>query len=177
MGPHENRTRHRENQAPLRRKQSAPHPRTRRCLLKRCERSFHPRRARQRYCSEPCRAAARDWSRWKAQQKYRTTEVGKRKRNGQSCRYRERVKKRNQPPREEAVSESARVIAKDFFLATAATAPAAMKGTVADRDHPCRNSALTNAGAQWKGCGSENGIGGKPDSKPAPADLEIAPTY
>jgi hypothetical protein len=105
MGPHESPTRQPENQAPLRRKRSVRRPRIRRCLLKGCEERFHPRRARQRYCSERCRLAAREWSRWKAQQKYRATAAGKRKRNGQSCRYRERVKKRNQTPREEAVPQ------------------------------------------------------------------------
>jgi hypothetical protein len=43
----------------------------RRCLLKGREQRFHPRQARQRYCSEGCREAARKWSRWKAQERYR----------------------------------------------------------------------------------------------------------
>ena len=115
MGPPENRTRHSENQASQRRRRQALRPRTRRCLLKGCEERFHPRRARQRYCSERCRRAAREWSRWKAQQKYRATAVGKRKRNGQSCRYRERVRSRNQTRPEEAAAEAARVITQDFF--------------------------------------------------------------
>jgi hypothetical protein len=34
-------------------------------------------------CSEECRAAAR-WSRWKAQERYRTTPAGQEKRNDQS---------------------------------------------------------------------------------------------
>ena len=51
-------------------------PRMRRCLLKGCEQRFHPRQARQRYCSERCREAARKWSRWKAQQRYRETTAG-----------------------------------------------------------------------------------------------------
>ena len=90
-------------------------PRARHCLLKGCERRFDPRRATQRYCSEECRRAAQRWSRWKAQQNYRTTAAGKDKRNQQSRRYRERV--RNRPPAapEEAVAETARVITKDFF--------------------------------------------------------------
>jgi hypothetical protein len=66
----------------------------RRCLLKGCEQRFHPLQARQRYCSERCRDAARKWDRWKAQQRYRETAAGKQKRNGQSRRYRERVKSR-----------------------------------------------------------------------------------
>jgi hypothetical protein len=115
MGLPESPTRYPENQAPQRRKRLARRPRTRRCLLKGCEERFHARRARQRYCSEQCRVAARDWSRWKAQQKYRATAVGKRKRNGQSCRYRERLRNRNQTPQEEAAPEAARVITQDFF--------------------------------------------------------------
>src|ERR1035438_161318 len=68
---------------------------------------------RQRYCSEECRKAARAWSRWKAQERYRAKAAGKQKRNGQSRRYRERVKSRK-PPGDEAVG-AARVITKKFF--------------------------------------------------------------
>jgi hypothetical protein len=66
MGPPESLTSHPENQEPGRRKQLARRPRMRRCLLKGCQHRFHPRQARQRYCSEECREAAREWSRWKA---------------------------------------------------------------------------------------------------------------
>jgi hypothetical protein len=111
MGPPENRTRPRKNQAARGRKQ----PRQRRCLLKGCEQRFGPRQARQRYCGEDCRKAARKWSRWKAQQKYRTTDGGKQKRNGQGRRYRERVKSRK-APESEAVSEAARVITQEPFF-------------------------------------------------------------
>jgi len=90
-------------------------PRRRGCLLKGCAQRFHPRRARQRYCSPACTQAARRWSRWKAQQKYRATAAGKDKRNGQSRRYRERVKLRPQSEPEEAVAQPARVITQDFF--------------------------------------------------------------
>src|SRR5438270_1314672 len=108
MGPSESPTGHPENQEG-RPKRSARQPRTRRCLLKGCEQRFHPRQARQRYCSEGCREAARKWSRWKAQQTYRATTTGKEKRNGQSRRYRERVKSRK-PAESEAAAEPARVI-------------------------------------------------------------------
>jgi hypothetical protein len=91
------------------RKRLARRPRKRCCLLKGCQERFHPRQARQRYCSERCRAAARKWSRWKAQQRYRGTTAGKQKRNGQSRCYRERVRSRK-PPEPEAVNEVARVI-------------------------------------------------------------------
>jgi hypothetical protein len=115
MGPPESPTRHRENQATGRRKRRARRPRLRRCLLKGCKQRFHPRQARQRYCSERCREEARKWSRWKAQQRYRETAAGQQKRNGQSRRYRERVKSRK-PPEPEAVSDSARVIPQEYFF-------------------------------------------------------------
>ena len=114
MGLPEGATSHSENQEGGQRKRLTRRPRTRPCLLKGCEQSFRPRRARQRYCSEPCRRAARAWSRWKAQEIYRTTAAGKQKRNGQSRRYRERVKSRK-PPADEAVGDAARVITKKLF--------------------------------------------------------------
>ena len=114
MGPPENPTNQAEKQEAGRR-QSARRPRKRRCLLKGCEQRFQPRQARQRYCSAPCREAARKWSRWKAQQRYRKTVPGQKKRNGQSRRYRERVKSRK-PPEPEAVDEAARVITPEHFF-------------------------------------------------------------
>ena len=105
---------HPENQEPGRRKRLARRARARRCLLKGCEQRFRPPQARQRYCSEPCRKAARAWSRWKAQESYRVTAAGKQKRNGQSRRHRERVRDRK-PPAGEAVPEAARVITNKFF--------------------------------------------------------------
>jgi len=90
-------------------------PRTRRCLLKGCEQRFRPQHAGQRYCSAECGRAARRWSRWKAQQSYRSTASGKEKRNGQSRRYRERIQTRQQAAPEEAVAEPARVITETFF--------------------------------------------------------------
>src|SRR5450432_3281393 len=114
MGPPESPTGHPENQEG-RPKRLARRPRTRRCLLKGCEQRFCPRQARQRYCSSRCREAAREWSRWKAQGKYRVTTAGKQKRNGQSRRYRERIKDRK-PQKKETVPEGARVITtEDIF--------------------------------------------------------------
>ena len=116
MGLPESPTRHRENQEAGRRKRNAARrPRMRRCLLKGCEQRFHPCQARQRYCRERCREAARQWSRWKAQQRYRETAAGQEKRNGQSRRYRERVKNRK-PPEPEAVNDPARVITTEHFF-------------------------------------------------------------
>lgn len=114
MGLLENPTNRREKQDATQRKRSGCAPRTRRCLLKGCGQCFRPRQARQRYCSAQCRRKARVWLRWKAQQSYRATAAGKQKRNGQSRRYRERVRNRK-PPADEAPPEVARVITKDFF--------------------------------------------------------------
>ena len=114
MGPPENPTGRSENQAG-RRKRLPRRPRMRPCLLKGCKQRFHPRQPRQRYCSQECREAARKWSHWKAQKKYRGTRAGKRQRNGQSRRYRERVKSRK-PPEPEAVHEAARVITTGHFF-------------------------------------------------------------
>lgn len=113
MGPSESVTRPRKRQAAGRRKRGRP--RQRRCLLKGCEQRYHPRHARQRYCSEDCREAARKWLRWKTQQRYRETAAGREKRSGQSRRYRERVKARK-PGGPEGVDEAARVISNEPFF-------------------------------------------------------------
>jgi hypothetical protein len=118
MGPSESPTNLPQKQAadPSRRwRRRTARPRTRRCLLKGCEKCYRPRRARQRYCSPECREAARAWSRWKAQQRYRATAAGQQKRNGQSRRYRERLRNRK-PPATEAVTGAARVIPREFFF-------------------------------------------------------------
>ena len=116
MGPPEDCTRQPDVQERGgRRKRPAHRPRTRPCLLKGCERRFRPRRATERYCSRECREAAGKWRRWKAQQRYRATAAGREKRNGQSRRYRERVRNRKQTTSEEALPEAARVITPNFF--------------------------------------------------------------
>ena len=116
MGPPEDCTRQPDHpERAGRRKRPRRQVRTRRCLLKGCERRFRPRRARERYCSPECRQAARKWLRWKAQQSYRATAAGKEKRNGQSRRYRERLRNRKPATLEQALPEAARVITQDFF--------------------------------------------------------------
>ena len=118
MGLPENPTNLPQNQGASsgkRRKRPRRQPRTRRCLLKGCERRYRPRRASQRYCSGECGKAARAWRRWKAQQRYRATAAGKQKRNGQSQRYRERHRERK-PSESEAVARTARVIPLKFFF-------------------------------------------------------------
>lgn len=66
--------------------------RLRRCLLKGCERPFHPDHPCSRYCSDACRQAADRWARWRASWRYRRTEAGQERRREQSRRYRERRK-------------------------------------------------------------------------------------
>ena len=73
-----------------------PRWRRRRCLLKGCGQSFQPTQAQCRYCSVVCRAAARRWRRWRAQQKYRASPKGRAHRQQQACRYRQRC--HNPPP-------------------------------------------------------------------------------
>jgi len=159
MGPPENPASPAPKQA-ARRRQLARRPRTRRCLLKGCEQPFHARQAQQRYCSEGCRAAAREWSRWKAQQRYRATRAGQQKRNGQSRRYRERVRSRK-PPEPEAVGEAARVITKDFFSMAAATGQAATKDSCVRGEVPCNASVRRRAGVRWSVSKNGSGAGGR----------------
>ena len=159
MGLLENPTNRRPKQVAARRKRRRCVPRTRRCLLKGCEQSYRPRQARQRYCSGQCRKAARDWSRWKAQETYRATAAGKQKRNGQSRRYRQRVRSRKTPA-EEAVPDAARVITNDFFSMLVATAPAATRSSRASGGRRGNAFVLTTAGAQWNAFWSVSGAGG-----------------
>lgn len=64
--------------------------RSRRCLLKGCERCFHPSHPFSRYCSAECGGKARCWAQRRANERYRQSEQGKQKRRDQACRYRER---------------------------------------------------------------------------------------
>ena len=137
MGPSESPTAHPENQEG-RPKRLARRPRMRRCLLKGCEQRFHPRQACQRYCSAECREAARRWSRWKAQQRYRETAAGQEKRNGQSRRYRERVKSRK-TPEPEAVNEAARVITPEHFFRPMLRRPGCYEGFAQQRRSPLQH--------------------------------------
>jgi hypothetical protein len=60
------------------------------CLLKGCDKSFQPSHPLQRYCSQPCQEAARQWRRWQAARRYRATAQGQQQRREQSRRYRDR---------------------------------------------------------------------------------------
>lgn len=70
---------------------SACECRQRLCLLKGCERPFHPPQPSSRYCSDECRQAARAWSQWQANQRYRASDQGKCRRREQSRRWRVRA--------------------------------------------------------------------------------------
>ena len=62
----------------------APRPRrSRRCLLKGCERRFTPARPQARYCSDACRQAAQQWRRWQASRRYRASTHGQERRRAQ----------------------------------------------------------------------------------------------
>lgn len=158
MGLPENPTGHPENQEPRRRKRLPRRPRSRRCLLKGCERHYHSRQPQQRYCSEGCRKAARKWSRWRAQQRYRAMTAGKQKRNGQSERYRERVRSRDRPEKE-AVVEAARVITEEVFWRAAATGLVATSDTGGGGEVRCNASVARPAGAPWSASNNESGAG------------------
>jgi len=157
MGPPENPTNHPENQEAGGRKRRVRRPRSRRCLLKGCERRFRPRHARQRYCSDGCRKAARVWSRWKAQQKYRVTAAGKQKRNGQSRHYRERQESKTAGRR----SRSGRREGNHYkvFSMPVVTGRGATRGSCASGARRCRGSARTRAGGPWSASGSASGAG------------------
>lgn len=76
--------------------------RSRICLLKGCGRRFRPFHCLARYCSESCRDSARRWSVWQAGRRYRASERGKKRRRRQACRYRERVRQRQEEPSAES---------------------------------------------------------------------------
>src|SRR6202142_710628 len=146
MGPFESPTGHPENQEG-RRKRWPRRPRKRGCLLKGCQERFHPKQARQRYCSEGCREAARRWSRWKAQQRYRETAAGQQKRNGQSRRYRERVKSRK-PPESEEVNDPARVITTEHFFRSLLRPARLLRGVCACTAKPLTTLLFTSVPAR-----------------------------
>jgi len=116
MGPSEDPATRSKNQETVKTtasKRPARQPRTRRCLLKGCTRTFRPIHALERYCSEECREQARIWSRWKAQQHYRRSDGGKKKRRAQCRRHRQRTEARK---RKKTIGiGGARVIRRKFF--------------------------------------------------------------
>ena len=133
-------------------------PRMRRCLLKGCERRFRPKHPWSRYCGDDCRGKARRWSRWKAQQRYRATGLGKQQRRAQGCRHRERIRTRK--PAKSATNETARVITAKKFSTAPATGRVAMSYSCEPGVRRCSDSARRNAGARWSVFWSGNGTGG-----------------
>ena len=78
------------------------------CLLKGCEKPFQPSHPLSRYCSQSCQDAARQWRRWRAARRYRSTPQGRQQRCVQSRRYRERQRlRRATAAAEQAVKEAA----------------------------------------------------------------------
>lgn len=109
MGPSEDLPNSRTNQERCR-SGTRRRARKRRCLLKGCNRVYRPDHPLQRYCSEACRGEARRWRRWKAQQKYRGSALGRARRKGQCRRRRQRRKALSA-----AAEQAARVIPIRFF--------------------------------------------------------------
>jgi len=87
--------------------------------------------------------------------------AGKQKRNGQSERYRERVRSRNRPEKE-AVGEAARVITEKFFSMAAATGLVATRDTGASGEVRCNAFVPRRAGALWNASTSGSGAGNRP---------------
>ena len=178
MGPDEDSTLPPEDREPG--QPPGRRPRTRCCLLKGCERHFCPQRPRQRYCSDECRRAARRWSRWKAQQSYRATAVGKERRNGQSRRYRERVRNRQPAAPVEAVPDAARVITPNFFSTAVATGLAATRDSTGSGARPTSGSVRARAGVPWNESGNASGAGAtqcNSSGRPEKHGARISPTY
>ena len=136
-------------------------PRTRRCLLKGCERRYRPRCVLQMYCSSRCREVAREWSVWKAQVRYRATAGGQAKRRVQSQRYRERVRRRKEEGLA-AADVAARAISPDYFGA-ACDRPGCYERFVPSRRSPlqrfcsktCRRALerVWERERRWQNCG------------------------
>lgn len=103
------------------------------CLLKDCERPFHPCQPQDRYCSEACQQAARRWRRWYASRRYRASTPGKERRRAQSQRYRERR-------RQQALALAAAQVASSASpVAAGAMAVAAAAGPQREGQRPARN--------------------------------------
>ena len=131
MGPLQHGPGYEEIQEPGRRR-----PRRRRCLLKGCEKPFHPRHPQARYCSEACRQAARRWRAWRARRRYRGTVRGKACRCQQSRRYRARCQQRRERAGDSTgsvVSEGASVRGPSCRVAAEAGASAPPAGREGQR--------------------------------------------
>jgi hypothetical protein len=157
MGPSEDLPNTRTNQEGWRNRPRR-RARTRRCLLKGCDRVYRPDHPLQRYCSEACRQKARKWRRWKAQRKYRASALGRAKRKGQCQRRRQRRKALSV-----AAELAARVIPIRFFrpglrparlLRKVSETPALSLAAFLLARMPARAGARSGAGTTLEGTGS-----------------------
>jgi hypothetical protein len=164
MSPSQDPSTRQRNQFPTTRQNGARRarrPRSRQCLLKGCEKSFRPRHAMTRYCSEDCRQKARQWSQWKSQQRWRQSENGRKKRIEQSARHRQRLRiaGRASYPAENGVRGSSPSASSKNFLVIPVIVPAATKASNRTGGHHCSDSAVTPVGAHWNGCWNAKGDG------------------
>jgi len=123
-------------------------PRRRKCLLKGCGKSFRPRHPMARYCSEECRRKARQWSQWKSRQRWRESENGRKKRQEQSVRHRERLKlaeRATSGPESGERGSSQAAAVKDFFRIPVIV-PAATNASDEPGARHCSDSARLTAG-------------------------------
>ncbi len=184
MGPSEDLPNTRTNQEGWRNRPQR-RARTRRCLLKGCNRFYRPDHPLERYCSEACRHEAQKWRHWKAQQKYRATARGRAKRNGQCRRRRKRRKALSK-----AAEPGARVIPIRFFRPELRSAwllrkvpenPALSPAAILLARMPARAGACSGAGTALEGTGS--GARARVDERctepiaASTAHPQIVPTY
>ncbi len=124
-------------------------PRSRECLLKGCGRMFRPEHPMARYCSEECRRKARRWSQWKSRQRWRRSANGRKKRQEQSVRHRERLRlagRASAGPGNGSRGSSQAAPVKDFFrLLVIVRAVTTASGAHGARH--CSDSALMTAAA------------------------------
>jgi len=161
MGPTESPTGFPQNQATSLstwRRRPPRQSRMRRCLLKGCQCRYRPRQALQRYCSPECRQAARAWSHWKAQERYRATAAGPMP-----------ALPRTSPNQEETgLGDSPRGEGNHYqvFLRSPAIGRAATKDSCVTDDRRCNDSARRSAGMLCSACGSGRDAGNRPGCDP-----------
>jgi hypothetical protein len=113
-------------------------PRRRRCLLKGCESWFRSLYPLARYCSASCRQAARQWSRWRANRRYRRSEEGKERRRAQCQRRRERVRSRASSVESGEATEREGYPKADARKKIACIRPGCYEGFAASRRSPLK---------------------------------------
>lgn len=97
--------------------QASCHSRQRLCLLKGCERAFHPAQPHQHFCSPGCQKEAARWRSWRSCQSYRASERGKKCRRQQSHRYRERCREQRAARWEELLLAIEAQVAQEAVIA------------------------------------------------------------